>query len=967
MVSSFSPSAEAHRLVIHHRLNLSIRPVEHTASSRRFADCSAGVVHPTHQVCCNATCGLCGGHGCSSRPGGPRQCCMPAILRTGRVCESQADVACSLRGSSNPFNSIRARTRGSRSPLTTSEQASLPPTAVEVPASLLGSNSANGGSCAAGRVCAGSLQRNTHARLADIENNLRAERGRSNPSSATSADAAPELGLRASSLVAPYDAEYRRSIWWSQRDALSQGAEHLRCRQTLCEGELPTKLVDLVVGGVVPRHGGIGACVQLALRAYVNALSNSSGAVDLHGGFKWYTGHQGCAGASPPYACYTQPLVGVRNCTVQHDRTCAAATSCNKMCWWGVVHAYAFRPTVRLLAAERSARAQWRWWDRPHIALHLRRGDKLTDSKSKQQGSNVSVAAYADAVLQLAMERRRVCGEDAPPADVFIASDSRAAVVEIVELLSAHRSLLVVHTRSDGQPTETQRISDGKPVEIGYAGASLAPALQSSLADEAFLDIHMLSQAPALVGLCMSQVARVALLVGGAGGTLRDAVAMDSQNINRVDPWKFGRAEGWRPTGPSARARETWQGMCGGSSGDSGSSSDGSDGNVVQETSLNTILTAKRMRLRALRPPPPPSSPPLPNLAVPSEWLHVFTTACGKMQDVFSWVTRLASSIHAGLRTHGPDLPDKGIHLHFIHDNSTYARDVLELMRRAALAGLFKPSFRFSAEPPEQTTFTTPHELRKKTGKRPCGLSRIFVGEWFPQLDHGIYIDADCLMLGDLREVFDQHLSRFSPTQWIGMAWESERGKNYFKMRSKSIFQPQGLNSGVMLVNLTRMRTKPLVQFARDFKLPTSSGDQDILNYWLQHHRDEIYRLPCELNRRDYRFNHYEPDHMYDSKCDAPLWAEPGVLHGNGHGFDDDDINAPSSRKNQSDPQSLVRAIPLATAFYRLRGYQPRAVEVRRLQVAAALAEAQRDALIANLTNTTIPRRGWKGRRLQAV
>ena len=101
MFSSFSPSAEAHRLVISHRLNLTIRPVEHTASSRRFADCSAGVLHPSRQVCCNATCGLCGGRGCSSRPGGPRQCCMPPILRTGRVCESRADVACSLRDSSN--------------------------------------------------------------------------------------------------------------------------------------------------------------------------------------------------------------------------------------------------------------------------------------------------------------------------------------------------------------------------------------------------------------------------------------------------------------------------------------------------------------------------------------------------------------------------------------------------------------------------------------------------------------------------------------------------------------------------------------------------------------------------------------------------------------------------------------------------------------------------------------------------
>ena len=113
MFSSFSPSAEAHRLVIHHRLNLTIRPVEHTASSRRFADCSAGVVHPSRQVCCNATCGLCGGHGCSGRPGGPRECCMPAILRTGQVCESRAAVACILRGSSNYIRGGGVEHRGS--------------------------------------------------------------------------------------------------------------------------------------------------------------------------------------------------------------------------------------------------------------------------------------------------------------------------------------------------------------------------------------------------------------------------------------------------------------------------------------------------------------------------------------------------------------------------------------------------------------------------------------------------------------------------------------------------------------------------------------------------------------------------------------------------------------------------------------------------------------------------------------
>ena len=113
MISSFLPSAEAHCLVFHHRFNLAISPVEHTASSHRFANCSAGVQHPSRQVCCSAACGLCGGRGCSSRPGGPRQCCMPPILRTGRVCESRADVACILWGSSNYIRGDGVEQRGS--------------------------------------------------------------------------------------------------------------------------------------------------------------------------------------------------------------------------------------------------------------------------------------------------------------------------------------------------------------------------------------------------------------------------------------------------------------------------------------------------------------------------------------------------------------------------------------------------------------------------------------------------------------------------------------------------------------------------------------------------------------------------------------------------------------------------------------------------------------------------------------
>ena len=58
--------------------------------------CATGIEHPTGQVCCNASCGLCGGHGCSIASGGPAQCCMPAILRSRRQCASRYDVACAI-------------------------------------------------------------------------------------------------------------------------------------------------------------------------------------------------------------------------------------------------------------------------------------------------------------------------------------------------------------------------------------------------------------------------------------------------------------------------------------------------------------------------------------------------------------------------------------------------------------------------------------------------------------------------------------------------------------------------------------------------------------------------------------------------------------------------------------------------------------------------------------------------------
>ena len=223
----------------------------------------------------------------------------------------------------------------------------------------------------------------------------------------------------------------------------------------------------------------------------------------------------------------------------------------------------------------------------------------------------------------------------------------------------------------------------------------------------------------------------------------------------------------------------------------------------------------------SLRPPPSPLWPPSParppsrrgprHVGRGDKWLHVFTTACDKA-EVFSWATGLLSSIHAGLRMRhaagdasGGDHLGK-VHVHLIHDGSRPAQDLIRKMERAAAARFFKPVFRFSAAAPDLTTarVRSVPQLTGKTGNRPCGLSRLFVADWFPDVDSGLYIDADCIVLGDVRQIFHQHLSAFTEAQWAGMAWESERGHNYYRSRSpQTYFRPQGLNSGVLLLNLT--------------------------------------------------------------------------------------------------------------------------------------------------------------------
>lgn len=107
--------------------------------------------------------------------------------------------------------------------------------------------------------------------------------------------------------------------------------------------------------------------------------------------------------------------------------------------------------------------------------------------------------------------------------------------------------------------------------------------------------------------------------------------------------------------------------------------------------------------------------------------------------------------------------------------------------------------------------------------------------------------------------------------------------KNYLKSNAFIPFKFQhpyygqlGVNSGVMLMNLTRMRefkwNRYMLPLYKEYKLKITWGDQDLINILFSYHPDKLYVFPCEFN--------YRPDHcMYMNVCKAPNGIR--VIHGN--------------------------------------------------------------------------------------
>lgn len=162
---------------------------------------------------------------------------------------------------------------------------------------------------------------------------------------------------------------------------------------------------------------------------------------------------------------------------------------------------------------------------------------------------------------------------------------------------------------------------------------------------------------------------------------------------------------------------------------------------------------------------------------------------------------------------------------------------------------------------------------------KPCASQRLFLPEILKHLDSLIYVDTDILFMRPIDDLWN-FLNKFNSTQISAMAPEHEESTAswYHRFARHPYVPPYGINSGVMLMNVTRMLEadwlKHVITYYTKHRYDITWGDQDLINIFFHHFPEKLYQYPCHWN--------YRPDHcMYMSNCKSAEKTGISVIHGN--------------------------------------------------------------------------------------
>ncbi|OTF79127.1 glycosyltransferase-like protein [Euroglyphus maynei] len=163
-----------------------------------------------------------------------------------------------------------------------------------------------------------------------------------------------------------------------------------------------------------------------------------------------------------------------------------------------------------------------------------------------------------------------------------------------------------------------------------------------------------------------------------------------------------------------------------------------------------------------------------------------------------------------------------------------------------------------------------------------CASQRLFLPALIDH-DSVVYLDTDVLLFTSVGEIWS-FFDRMNQTQLAAATFESEEySTNWYRRFARHpYYLPYGLNSGVMLMNLTRMRQfgwmdrmRPILD---EYGGRIVWGDQDIINIIFSRNVDRIFLMDCCWN--------YRPDHcVYSLSCRSAQQNGIRILHGNRGSF----------------------------------------------------------------------------------
>ncbi|XP_059608164.1 glucoside xylosyltransferase 2-like [Phlebotomus argentipes] len=213
---------------------------------------------------------------------------------------------------------------------------------------------------------------------------------------------------------------------------------------------------------------------------------------------------------------------------------------------------------------------------------------------------------------------------------------------------------------------------------------------------------------------------------------------------------------------------------------------------------------------------------------------------------------------------------------------------------------LLKDSFSYQLIP-----ITTPGMNREEwiyslQPQKPCTAQRIFLPSLLSHIDSVLYIDSDTISMAPVADAWKM-FRQFNDSQIVGVTPEHDDSSVgwYNRFAKHPFYEPLGVNCGIMLMNLTRMRAfeweKKIQPIYKEYRTKIMWKDQDLMNILFHFHPEKVYLLPCEWNYRSDNCVYMNATHAVN-ECKAPNGVK--IVHGNREIFHfDHPLSVPAFRE----------------------------------------------------------------------